>query len=74
MKTIGCAFLNMNEQICFVRSDATKFIVDESAYSLEATFPLSSEKTIDGNMMIGFSDIDDNYQIYKIINKQEDPF
>lgn len=74
MKTIECAFLNMNEQICFVRSDATKFIVDESAYSLEATFPLSSEKTIDGNMMIGFSDIDDNYQIYKIINKQEDPF
>ena len=74
MKTIECAFLNMNEQICFVRSDATKFIVDESAYSLEATFPLSSEKTIDGNMMIGFADIDDNYQIYKIINKQEDPF
>ena len=64
----------MNEQICFVRSDATKFIVDESAYSLEATFPLSSEKTIDGKMMIGFADIDDNYQIYKIINKQEDPF
>ena len=53
----------MNEQICFVRSDATKFIVDESAYSLEATFPLSSEKTIDGKMMIGFADIDDNYQI-----------
>ena len=74
MKTIECAFLDMYEQICFVRSDATKFVVDESAYSLEATFPLLSEKAIDDSMMIGFSDIDYNYQIYKIINKQEDPF
>lgn len=74
MKTIECAFLDMYEQICFVRSDATKFVVDESAYSLEATFPLLSEKAIDDSMLIGFSDIDNNYQIYKVINKQEDPF
>lgn len=47
----------MNEQICFVRSDATKFIVDESAYSLEAT--LADVKHLlcdDCFMMSGYDD------------------
>lgn len=74
MAVIECLFLDSTERIRYSRADATKFIVDESSYELDAVFPLDKNKPIVNGMLIGFYDIDNDLVFYEIINNQADPF
>lgn len=74
MARIECIFLGMAERPCFIRSDATKFIVDEADYQLDAVFPVDPDKQIVNGMLIGFHDVDDNLVFYEIITSTLDAF
>lgn len=74
MATVETVFLDVSEQVCFVRLDATSFIVDESAYRLDATFPFDKDRMITNGMLIGFQDVDSDLVFYEVINNKINPF
>ena len=74
MARIECIFLDITERPCFVRTDATKFIVDEASYQLDAVFPVDTSKPISNGMLIGFHDIDDNLVFYEIVTSTMNVF
>ena len=74
MARIECIFLDIMERPCFVRTDATKFIVDEATYQLDAVFPVDKEKQITNGMLMGFHDIDDNLVFYEVITSTMDTY
>jgi phage minor structural protein len=67
-------FLNQSEVIQFVRGDATKFVVNEDKYSLDAEFPHDDAKQIEEHMLLGFTDIDGDTQLYEVRTVNISPF
>ena len=72
MEKLMCYFLDRNDVLQFIREDATRFVVRESRYELECTFPLDPDKPISEGMKIGFYDIDGDLQFYEVIQPEED--
>lgn len=67
-------FLNQAETVQGFRGDATKFVVNEDKFSLNAEFPHDDAKPIEEHMLLGFMDIDGRIQFYEIRTVDSSPF
>ena len=68
-----CYFLDKDDKLLFIRDDASDFVVSESEYTLDATFPILNDgHDIQDGMKIGFYDIDGNFVLYEIVRPEKD--
>ena len=63
-------FFDRDEKMLFVRDDALEAIHQEKDYILNATFPSSSNK-IENGQLIGFYDVDNKFILFEIVYAKE---
>ncbi len=59
-------FFDRNDELQFIRDDASDAIFTHGTLNLAAAFPINKDKLIEDGMRIGFLDRDSNFQLFEI--------